>query len=120
MSPTTEKVRKFHLLETNGKRRCFSADTICDVSDSEFPGTHFRFKRDGNVVGEAQGDFHAWWLDDGDSGKMWRLKIDGHEIRFVADDRTIEKEPRPCQKFTRSGHEVATVYSLYQSWSVGG
>lgn len=120
MAPTTEKVRKFYLLEKNGKLRCFSADTICDVSDYEMSGTHFRFKRDGNVVGEARGDFHAWWLDDGAPGKTWRLNIGGYEITFAADGYTDEKKSRPCQKFTRSGHEVATIYSLYQDWSVSG
>lgn len=117
MTPTMEHRRIFRLLRKDGEELCFCADTICDVNGY---GTYFRFKRDGEVIGEAQGDMHAWWLDDGTSGKTWRLEIGNHSVAIVADARKRVEDPRTCQIFTRSGEIVGTVYTDYHTWSVDG
>ena len=117
MTPTTESRRVFRLLRKDGEELCFSADSICDVNGY---GTYFRFKRDGKIVGEAQGDMHAWWLDEGATGKTWRLELSGHAVEIVADKRESIDDPRPCQRFMRSGEIVAAVYTDYHTWSVDG
>ena len=99
MSPTTERPRIFRVLRTDGKEVRFCADTICDVNGY---GTYFRFKRAGKVTGEAQGDMHAWWLDDGAAGKTWNLEIAGHSLAIVADSKERIAESRPYERFERS------------------
>ena len=86
MAPTTEQPRIFHVLpKKDGLDITFHADTICDVNGY---GTYLRFKRDGKIVGEAQGDFHAWWLDDGTTGKTYRIEIpDADFVSIVADTK---------------------------------
>lgn len=117
MPPTTELKRSFFLLRKDGARLRYCADTICDVNGY---GTYFKFKRDGEVTGEAQGDFHSWWIEDGASGKTWTLEVGGQSISFVADKRELVEEPRPHQRFSRSGELVAVVYTDYHTWSVDG
>ncbi|MYH36244.1 MAG: hypothetical protein F4027_01320 [Rhodospirillaceae bacterium] len=117
MNPTTERQRVFRVLNRDGDVFSCYADTICDVNGY---GTFLRFKRDGEVVGETQGDIHGWWLDDGAVGKTWRLKIAGHDVEIVADARKRTDEPRPCERFIRSGEIVAAVYTDYHTWTVDG
>ena len=90
MVPTTEHSRIFHVLRKDGRKLTFYADTICDVNGH---GTYFRFKRDGEIIGEAQGDMRAWWLDDGVPGKTYRIEITaGNSIVIVADTKERPKD----------------------------
>ena len=119
MVPTTEHPRIFYVLRKNGSKLAFNADTICDVNGH---GTYFRFKRDGEIIGEVQGDMHAWWLDDGALGKTYRIEIpDGNLIVIVADTKERSKDVHsPCEIFRRSGEIVATIFTDYHTWSVDG
>ena len=117
MDTTTETSRIFRVLRVDGQEFSFVANTICDVNRH---GTFFRFKRDGDVIGEIQGDMHAWWVDDGTSGKTWHLELAGCQVAIVADELHNVEEPRSCQQFKRSGELVATVYTAYHTWSVDG
>ena len=120
MAPTTEHLRTFHVLRKNdGEHLTFCADTICEVNDF---GTYLRFKRDGKVVGEAQGDMHAWWLDDGSSGKTYRIEIPGAGfIEIVADSKVRPADTHPPREvFRRAGEIVATIFTDYHTWSVDG
>ena len=117
MVPTTEHSRIFHVLRKKGRELTFRADTICDVNGH---GTYFRFKRDGEIIGEAQGDMRAWWLDDGAPGKTYRIEITaGNFIAIVADTKERSKDVHsPCEIFRRSGEIVATIFTDYHTWSV--
>lgn len=117
MAPTTETTRKFYLLRKDGKTLRFCADTICDVNEK---GTSFRFKRDGEVVGEAQCQLHAWWADDGAAGKTWTLEVAEHTISVVADERICEGDANFPNTFRREGEVVAVVFTRYHTWSVEG
>ena len=118
MTPTTEHSRTFHVLRKDGlELPPFHADTICDVNGN---GTYLRFKRDGKIIGEAQGDMHAWWLDDGLLGKTYRIEIpSGHFISIVAEtkERSEDMDP-PREVFRRGGEIVATIFTDYHTWSV--
>ena len=120
MVPTTEHPRVFHVLrKLDGIELTFCADTICDINGY---GTYLRFKRDGKIIGEAQGDMHAWWLDDGSAGKTYKIEItDGCFISIVADTKERpEGTNTPCEIFRRGGETVATIYTNYHTWSVEG
>ena len=119
MSPTTEGSRIFHVLRKNGDALTYRADTICDVNGH---GTYLRFKRDGEVVGEAQGDMLAWWIENGDSGKTYWIELPGgHSVSIVADSKDRQKDsPTPREIFRRGNEIVATIYIDYHTWSVEG
>ncbi len=118
MTPTTEHPRTFHVLrKMDGQELTFCADTICDVNGY---GTYLRFNREGKTVGEAQGDMHAWWLDDGLSGKTYRIEVPtGNFIAIVADSKERPKDVQPPREiFRRGGEIVATIFTDYHTWSV--
>ena len=113
MAPTTEKLRKFRVLRKDGTEMAFIADTICQLNEH---ATYFRFKRDGNIVGEIQGEVDAWWLENGDAGKTWTIELpDSDTISFVADS---SKREGSKTVFQRAGEDVAVIFVEFNTWAV--
>jgi len=115
MSPTVEEVRKFHVLRNDSTYMVYSADTICQLNDD---ASYFRFKRDGQIVGEIQGKVDAWWMSNGDSGKKWTIEIpDLDTISFIADDKETDGDKTI---FKRTGKVVAVIFVPYHTWATDG
>lgn len=112
MSPTTEEVRKFHVLRRDEAMMSFVADTICQISD-----TYFKFKKDKKLVGELRGEVIAWWIDDGAIGQKWTIDLPDAVISFVADDRETDGDKTI---FKREGQIVAVIFIKYHTWSTDG
>lgn len=91
VGPTPNRV--FHLIRKSGDELRIPAQTICDTNGY---GTSFRFKSGGDVVGHADGDFKAWWVNDSDShGKHLCFELDAYGIiRVRADSKRVDRDGR--------------------------
>ena len=117
MAPTTEspEARIFHLLRKDGLQVDLTADTICDENGY---GISFRFKRGGKAVGQAQGEFDAWWLEPpSDAAKIYYIEIQkGAIIRIAADSVVVVDDPRRRRVFKIGDNITGTVYEDYATW----
>ncbi len=119
MSPTieTSQARSFHLLRKDGFEITIQADTICDETGF---GNSFGFKRGGEIVGQAKGEFLAWWVDSSEiATKIYRFEIQPDriiEIRANTFNPANKDNPKHILKVGEN--IVCTIFTKFATWWV--